>query len=135
MCLVIDSTGIPLEYRIVPRELTAIQTIELVENVKAASGAHRVTLVAAQIPHAEDVIDGLLARGNDFVLLLPSNGFADELRDWISADDDYAPTRNGTYRIKSRTVQRAVADARPVARASRSIRRVALTTTDRKSVM
>lgn len=126
LCLVIDSTGIPLEYRIVPRELTAIQTIELVESVKAASGAHRVTLVAAQIPHAEDVIDGLLARGNDFVLLLPSNGFADELRDWISADDDYAPTRNGTYRIKSRTVQRAVADARRAGVRSVAVKEIAL---------
>lgn len=126
LCLVIDSAGIPLEYRIVPRELTAMQTIELVESVKATSGARRVTLVAAQIPYAEDAIDGLLARGNDFVLLLPPSDFADGLRDWISTDDGYVPTHNKTYRIKSRTVQRTVADARRAGMRSVAVKEIAL---------
>lgn len=106
LCLVIDAAGIPLTYRIVNRDLTGGEIVDLMADLKRETGASRVTLVAAQIPAAEWVMDAISRRGDGYVLLQPAELVSRELNEWISDDAGYAVTRNGAYRIKSRIADR-----------------------------
>lgn len=102
LCLVIDGGGIPLSYRIVARDMSAQQVVDVATSLKEETGAQRVTLVAAQLPDADAVAKALLGQGDGFVLLRQAESLAPEAVSWIGDPAGYAVTRNGAFRIKSR---------------------------------
>ena len=104
LCLVIDGGGIPLDYRIVPAQMDAKRVTDFVSEVGREVRAKRVVLVAAQLPDAESIMDELMSQGNGFVLLQPAETLSAETLAWARDDADYRITRNGAYRIKSRTI-------------------------------
>ncbi|MGI6590399.1 MAG: hypothetical protein ACOX1O_02115 [Eggerthellaceae bacterium] len=102
LCLVIDEAGIPLTYRIVPRHMTAEETLTVIDELKGESSAEHVTVVAAQLPAAAKVVTQLVARHEGFVLLMHASETTPEQYLWAADDQDYLLTRNKSYRIKSR---------------------------------
>ena len=107
LCLAIDGGGIPLSYRIVPRDMHVDRVMEVVSSVKEESGAERVTLVAAQLSEADAVAKRLVEQGDGFVLLQPAESLALETVAWIDDAREYEVTRNGAFRIKSRVGKHA----------------------------
>ena len=105
LCLVIDGAGIPIAYRIVPRDISPGQVLDLIDELKERTEATRVTIVAAQLPEAQTVIEGVLAAGNGFVLLASAQDTAADVTAWANDASDYATTKNGAYRLKSRVVK------------------------------
>ena len=108
LCLVIDGAGIPLTYRIVPRDISPDQVLSLIDELKEQTEAARVTLVAAQLPEVQAVIEGVLAAGNGFVLLASAQDTAADVTAWANDASDYVVTKNGAYRSKSRVVKLAL---------------------------
>lgn len=102
LCLMIDGGGIPLSYRVVPREMSVAQIADVAASLKEETGAKRVTLVAAQLPDADAVAKALVAQGDGFVLLRQAESLSSEALAWIDDPHGYAVTRNGAFRIKSR---------------------------------
>ncbi len=104
LCLAIDADGIPLAYRIVPREMMAAQVADLVQDVKAEFDARHVTLVATTVPQASWLMDAVCAQGDGFVFLQPADAMSVEAGSWARDETGYAMARSGSYRIKSRSV-------------------------------
>lgn len=110
LCLVIDEEGIPLTYRIVPRRMSAERTLAIIDELKTESGAHHVTVVAAQLSEAAKVVPQLAAHNDGFVLLMHTSETTTDQYRWAANESDYRFTRNQTYRIKSRQADFAIPD-------------------------
>lgn len=102
LCLAIDQDGIPLTYRLVPRAMTAEQTLALIDELKTTLDARRVTVVAAQLPESAKVVPQLIERQDGFILLMHASETTPEQYRWAADDSDYLLTRNQAFRIKSR---------------------------------
>lgn len=100
--LAIDGNGIPLTYRIVPRDMTAERTLEAIDELKEETGARHITLVAAQLEGASTVVPHLLAQNDGFVLLIRASEMFPDQHAWVGDESGYALTRNGAFLIKSR---------------------------------
>lgn len=110
LCLVIDGEGIPLTYRIVPRRMSAERTLAIIDELKTESGARHVTVVAAQLSEAAKVVPQLAAHDDGFVLLMHTSETTTDQYRWAADESGYRPTRNQTYRIKSRQADFAIPD-------------------------
>ena len=102
-CIAIDSRGIPLTYRVVAHDLSAQQMRALADDVKAETEARKITLVAAQVPNAHEVMQELTASDNGFVLLLPAKEASSQLNEWVCGSEGYRPANNRSFLLKART--------------------------------
>ena len=107
LVLAIDGEGIPLAYRIVPRDLDAPGIVSLLDQVKEEVVARSMTLIAAQLPDAAAVLEQVLAHGDGFVLLQQAASMPADLAAWAADSADYHLTNNRLYRMKSRRTRLA----------------------------
>ena len=108
LCVAIDSRGIPLTYKLVPRDLGPEELRQLVDDLRAETEARRVTLVAAQLTDHQAVMRQMVESGNGFVLLVPAAKASPQLKEWMGQRSGYRLANNGTHRLKSRIAEGAL---------------------------
>lgn len=102
--VVLDETGMPMDYRITAANPTAHELCALVHEIKAGTGAERLIAVAGRTDHAESIMAALANQGDGFVLYRPMKDALPELQSWVADEQGYTTTLSGSYKVKSRTV-------------------------------
>ena len=105
MGLMQDANGIPVDFHVFPGNVHDGDTlIDALPEAKRAAGMGRVVTVADKGMNCARNIAATVARGDGFVFSQSIRGTksARELREWVTSEEGYSASADGTFKMKSR---------------------------------
>lgn len=109
MGLLLDQSGIPLNFEIFPGNVNDMSTLlPVMKKAGLRDNTSRVVMVADKGLNTSSNIAATLLDGNGFIFSQSVRRATKELKDWVLDDADYEVNADHTFKIKSRIDQKEI---------------------------